>query len=266
MKIIISIVVVMFYAVIGCFISEMVYEEYDPSYILFWPIVIACFIPIWITSGILEGFGWLRRRLRKRKSVYAHIDQNIENKRSNLNPRTEKTKKVMHLMVTSLCDRDCKYCCNKQYYLNSIPYATDEELREVETLCLTGGEPFAYTKPNAIAYHYKHKYSNIMRVIVYTNAYELWSSLIINRAPLGNIDGLNISIKNLGDYLVLDDIIRDKEVCSLPLNRIYVFGDRLYEKTNSLLTEYDKLGRFRVIRREWQEDFKPADDSIFRRV
>lgn len=43
MKIIISIVVVMFYAVIGCFISEMVDGEYDPLYILFWPIVIACF-------------------------------------------------------------------------------------------------------------------------------------------------------------------------------------------------------------------------------
>ena len=78
MKIIISIVVVMFYAVIGCVISEKVDEEYDPLYILFWPIVIACFIPIWIVSGILEGFGWLSRRLRKRKSVYAHIDQNIE--------------------------------------------------------------------------------------------------------------------------------------------------------------------------------------------
>jgi hypothetical protein len=105
-----------------------------------------------------------------------------------------------------------------------------------------------------------------MRVIVYTNACELWLPLITNHTPLDNIDGLNISIKNLGDYQVLDDIIRNKEVCSLPLNRIYVFGDRLYEKINSLLTEYDKLGRFQVIRREWQEDFKPADDSIFRRV
>lgn len=63
-------------------------------------------------------------------------------KRANLNPRTEKTKKVMHLMVTSLCDRDCKYCCNKQYDLNSIPYATDEELREVETLWSHGRRAF----------------------------------------------------------------------------------------------------------------------------
>ena len=78
MKIIISIVAVMFYAVIGCFISEMGDEEYNPLYILFWPIVIACFIPIWIVSGILKGFGWLSRKLRKHKSMYAHIDQNIE--------------------------------------------------------------------------------------------------------------------------------------------------------------------------------------------
>lgn len=77
MKIIISIVVVMFYAVIGCFISEMVDGEYDPLYILFWPIVIACFIPIWIVSGILKGFGWLSRKLRKYKRVYVRIDPNI---------------------------------------------------------------------------------------------------------------------------------------------------------------------------------------------
>lgn len=187
-------------------------------------------------------------------------------KESNLNPRTEKTKKVMHLMVTSLCDRDCEYCCNKQYDLNSIPYATDEELREVETLCLTGGEPFAYTKPSAIAYHYKHKYPNIMRVIVYTNACELWLPLIVNKAPLDHIDGLNISIKNLRDYQMLEDIIQNTEVCLLPFNRIYVFNEERYEDTMYLLTKYCKLSRFEVIRREWQEDFKPADDSIFRKI
>lgn len=105
-----------------------------------------------------------------------------------------------------------------------------------------------------------------MRVIVYTNACELWLPLITDHTLLGNIDGLNISIKNLGDYQVLDDIIRNKEVCSLPFNRIYVFNEECYEDTMYLLTKYCKLSRFEVIRREWQEDFKPADDSIFRRV
>lgn len=208
----------------------------------------------------------IREKLVRRTKCLLGIHSPSPRKESKLNPRTEKTKKVMHLMVTSLCDRDCKYCCNKQYDLNSIPYATDEELRGVETLCLTGGEPFAYTKPNAIAYHYKHKYPNIMRVIVYTNACELWLPLIVNKASLDHIDGLNISIKNLRDYQMLEDIIQNTEACSLPFNRIYVFNEERYEDTMYLLTKYCKLSRFEVIRREWQEDFKPADDSIFRRI
>lgn len=32
-----------------------------------------------------------------------------------LNPKTDATKKVIHLMVTPLCNRNCRYCCNKQY-------------------------------------------------------------------------------------------------------------------------------------------------------
>ena len=71
----------------------------------------------------------IRKKLMGRTKRLLGIQSPSLRKRSNLNPRTEKTKKVMHLMVTSLCDRDCKYCCNKQYDLNSIPYATDEELR-----------------------------------------------------------------------------------------------------------------------------------------
>lgn len=35
----------------------------------------------------------------------------------------------IHLMVTPLCDRTCKYCCNNSYTLNDIPIITDEELR-----------------------------------------------------------------------------------------------------------------------------------------
>lgn len=75
----------------------------------------------------------IREKMMRRIKRLLGIQSPSLRKRSNLNPRTEKTKKVMHLMVTSLCDRDCKYCCNKQYDLNSIPYATDEELRGVET-------------------------------------------------------------------------------------------------------------------------------------
>ena len=36
-------------------------------------------------------------------------------------------KPVMHLLITDKCDRDCKWCCNKQYDVNDIPVATKEE-------------------------------------------------------------------------------------------------------------------------------------------
>ena len=46
-----------------------------------------------------------------------------------LNERNENTKGIIHLLTTALCNRDCKYCCNKQYDMNEIPYVTDSELR-----------------------------------------------------------------------------------------------------------------------------------------
>ena len=81
-----------------------------------------------------------------------------------LNPKNDKTKEVIHLLVTSLCNRDCKYCCNKQYDLAQIPYVTEEELNDCKTLCLTGGEPFLYTDPCEIAYYYKQRFNNIKNI------------------------------------------------------------------------------------------------------
>lgn len=114
-----------------------------------------------------------------------------------LNERNENTKGVIHLLTTTLCNRDCKYCCNKQYDMNKILYVTDSELREAHTLCLTGGEPFLYTDPCAMAKHYKLRYRNIQNVYVYTNALELAQWLQTH--TLHDIDGLNISIKTKAD-------------------------------------------------------------------
>ena len=182
-----------------------------------------------------------------------------------LNERTEKTKKVIHLMVTPLCNRDCEYCCNKQYSLDDIPRVTDEELMEAEVLCLTGGEPFAFTNPCEIAKYYKQKYPNIKKVYVYTNAYELYEFIRTNMFTLSNIDGLSVSIKNKRDKTALEILI--KEYCyywdiignnELTSNRLYDF---LGEEYNTYITS-----RFKVIKREWQKNFVPADDSIFRTI
>lgn len=62
--------------------------------------------------------------------------------------------------------------------MNAIPCVTDEELRNAEVLCLTGGEPFKYTQPNAIASYYKRNYPNIKKIYVYTNALEFAEYLL----------------------------------------------------------------------------------------
>lgn len=174
---------------------------------------------------------------------------------SKLNEKTEKTKKIIHLMVTSLCNRNCPHCCNKQYSLDDVPYVSDEELREAEILCLTGGEPFLFSHPCEIASHYKNKYKNIKKVYVYTNAAEL--STYLSNNILYGIDGVNVSIKTIADANAFKSSIEDNaSVQKLQSNYLYVF-DNLYD---------DEPDGFSLIHREWQEDFVPSDDSIFRKV
>ena len=111
---------------------------------------------------------------------------------------------TIHLLITPLCDRDCKYCCNKQYDLNSVPYATKEELENAELVCLTGGEPFKYSNPNEIANYLKSKY-HVKKVVVYSNAFEFnqyvvnYNQYVVNYNSLNYIDGVTISIKTEKD-------------------------------------------------------------------
>lgn len=175
-----------------------------------------------------------------------------------LNEKNENTIKNIHLMVTSLCDRNCPYCCNKQYDLSTIPQVTDEELRSAENIFLTGGEPFAFSQPNEVADWLKCKYKNIKKVIVYTNAYELYCYLAKN-GSLEHIDGLSVSLKEFRDKDYFEGILTYlKDYMKCKNNRLYYFGDFLIEGLNT--TGFD------VFRREWQTDFVPAPGSIFRRI
>lgn len=186
-----------------------------------------------------------------------------------LNERTEKTKKTIHLLTTSLCKRNCKYCCNKQYDLNSIPYVTGDELAEAETICLTGGEPFLFSNPSSTALEFKSKFENIKQVYVYTNAYELnwYLGEFSGPRPFAGIDGLSISIKNLIDATVFKKALATNEdIKRLPSNRLYIFEDSEDKEHFSGLKELAEENGFTVVSRYWQEDFVPADDSIFRKI
>lgn len=173
-----------------------------------------------------------------------------------LNEKTDSTKKIIHILVTSLCNRNCRYCCNKGYDLTDIPYVTDDELKDAETLCLTGGEPFAFSNPCSIAKHYKIKYPNIKNIYVYTNAVEL-AEYILNGGDINFIDGVNISIKCKKDKEMFDKIIKkDVRINNLSSNLLYVF-ENLYS---------DCVENFKVVHRNWQKDFQPSPDSIFRKA
>ena len=173
-----------------------------------------------------------------------------------LNDKNEKTEKIIHLMVTSLCDRKCPDCCNKQYDLNEIPYVTDNELKNAKILCITGGEPFKFSNPNEIAYYYKTKYPNIKNVYVYTNATELEEYLLRGK-HLEYIDGVSVSIKNRVDAFVFKSyIVENENITNLSSNRLYVFNNLFDEEVDG----------FTVIQREWQKEFVPANDSIFRKI
>lgn len=177
-----------------------------------------------------------------------------------LNEKTEITEKNIHLLVTSLCDRKCPNCCNHLYTFDEIPYVTKEELSRCENVFLTGGEPFAYTKPNAIARKLRTDFPNIQKVIVYTNAYELANNTeSFNGEVIGldNIDGLTVSIKTP----------KDKEYFDTYLYNCHKSNDICYYFSDSLKPEKGEEN-WKFIKREWVpvKEWKPAPDSIFRKL
>lgn len=175
-----------------------------------------------------------------------------------LNEKNQNTEKIIHLMITTLCNRNCKYCCNKQYDINLIPFVTNEELLKAEILFLTGGEPFDFCNPNNIALYYKKRYPNIKKIIIYTNAKELAEYRMMG-GKVDYIDGVNISLKNKEDKKFFESYICfDKDINNLSDNRIYAFP-----KTQDVIYN-SKI--YLKIDREWQIDFEASPDSIFRRI
>lgn len=189
-----------------------------------------------------------------------------------LNEYNDQTKGKIHLMVTTLCDRDCKYCCNKQYNLDTIPTVTPEELADCHTVYITGGEPFLFSNPVEIAIFLKSKYPNIKTIRVYTNAsavadYINWyDGQYINKFE--SIDGLSVSIKTKEDQNWFPSVMADTDVQKMKSNYLYLFNGFKCPTANDsiLMAMYGDKMNFKVIEREWQEDFIPESTSIFRRI
>lgn len=175
--------------------------------------------------------------------------------------------KTLHLVVTTLCNRNCKFCCNNQYNIANLEYATDDDFKWCEMLCLTGGEPFTYTNPVNLAARYKALYPNIKSVVVYANAVELGNYIllanyIIRHSAVSydifdNIDGINVSIKNAADLDMFNNIImHTPSFLKKEKNRVYDFLSTCEVKQSQY---------YSLIKRKWQENFVPAEECRFKR-
>ncbi len=161
---------------------------------------------------------------------------------------------TLHLVVTALCDRHCRYCCNNKYDIQNLQYASDDDFCSADMLCLTGGEPFVYSNPCNLAKIYRNAYPNIKFITVYSNAVELLNYLR-QGGTIHDIDGINIAVKNLTDVEALKVLYYNSQIRLLPMNRIYDFTGKVEESFS--------FGE--VINRPWQKDFIPAPDCLFRR-
>lgn len=179
--------------------------------------------------------------------------------------------KVIHLMINKECDHNCPLCCNKFYNIDDIPVATVEELNTVETVCITGGEPFmAHIDINRLAGSIRKQYPNVINIFVYTSG-----NILIKRysMSLKNFSGVNIAPKNKKDWEAINDYLGDKlfkghpllsSLRELKMNRLYVFKDQVdnFEKYKYIAKDYN----LEVVYRKWDNEFKTPEDEIFRRL
>lgn len=185
----------------------------------------------------------------------------------------EQKPEIMHLMILDRCDHQCKLCCNKLYDIEKIPVATVEELKQVHTVCITGGEPFmASIDIDGLAENIKKQYENVKNVYVYTSGAALRTYLAKRVfSPFLHIDGLNIAPKNGLDWEELRWIYEFAPIScldsinNLKSNRLYVFKEQkeIFERRYRFLP---KMHNLNVIYRKWDKEFKTPDNEIFRRL
>lgn len=175
-------------------------------------------------------------------------------------------------MVNNTCTNDCPLCCNKQYDVEEIPVVTVEELKSIDTICLTGGAPMLGLQQLAnFTSNLERSYRNIKNVFIYMNGAELFSFYnfdegmtrkLFERFPWNTKVryGLTMSPKCRKDW---DAIRKFSELMDAwKSNRIYCFSKADVASAEAIF----HIGEVEIVRREWQQNFVPAPNTIFRRL
>lgn len=181
-------------------------------------------------------------------------------------------KRVLHLMVNNTCTNDCPLCCNKQYDVEDIPVVTVKELRDIDTICFTGGQPLLDLENfSTLCTCLERNFNNIKNGYVYMNGAELFSFLnpdlsrtkkLFERFPWNSRVnyGLTMSPKCRRDWNAIREFKPYLEAWKS--NRIYCFSDRDVANAEGIF----HLGEIEIVRREWQSNFVPAPNTFFRRL
>ena len=179
---------------------------------------------------------------------------------------------VLHLMVNNTCTNDCPLCCNKQYNVDDIPVVTVKELRSIDTICFTGGQPLLDLENfSKLCTCLERNFQNIKNGYVYMNGAELYSYLnpelprtkkLFERFPWNSRVnyGLTMSPKCRKDWEAIREFKPYLEAWKS--NRIYCFSDRDIANAEGIF----HLGEIEIVRREWQTNFVPAPNTFFRRL
>lgn len=181
--------------------------------------------------------------------------------------------KVAHLFLTAKCSNNCPKCCNNNYTVDEIPFLTEEEFSTVETVCLTGGEPFLLDNLEEIVNVIR---PHVRNIYVYTSGTELLSYLGKHELPF--INGISFSPKSRKDWESITTLTKNimllKRISEKD-NRLYIFLKQ-EDRANYTL---DRFGpRLRTIEyladalnakmyfRTWLDEITSPDGEIFRRI
>lgn len=177
---------------------------------------------------------------------------------------------ILHLFITNECRHDCPLCCNKLYVIDEIPTVTVELLKKADTVCLTGGEPFALDPIDVFNFctELRSQYLNIKRLYVYTSGAELLNQwdVLKGLTAFKTINGINVAPKDMKDWNGLIRTYRTfPEVWNnIDSNRIYVFDNQRknYEDVKPLLEGINA----EVLGRKWQQVFNTPENEHFVRL
>lgn len=129
--------------------------------------------------------------------------------------------KILRLITTYDCPRNCEGCCNKQRQFSggAVPFF-DDDYKKYDQIILTGGEPMLYITSLILLINFI-RLSTKAKIILYTAKLDDPRQLII---MLHGVDGMTVTLhekKDVNDFRKMNNLLirsKSRERKSLRLN------------------------------------------------